>query len=178
MYAVIENGGKQYRVTVGDKLRLEKMEIEPGAELALDRVLMVGVGDDVQVGRPLVEGATTPARMAPRTIWMPPAMTTASRKAEKLGKVCMARSTVATMAGVGPLTASCERLNKGTSRPPITPAISPAISGVPDAKATPRQSGIATRATTTAAGTSARRFLNGERLTLFSIWYPQANCSN
>ncbi|EGQ64255.1 hypothetical protein GGI1_24366, partial [Acidithiobacillus sp. GGI-221] len=35
--------------------------------------------------------ATTPARMAPRTIWMPPAMTTASRKAEKLGKVCMAR---------------------------------------------------------------------------------------
>ena len=61
MYAVIENGGKQYRVTVGDKLRLERMEIEPGAELALDRVLMVGVGEDVQVGRPLVEGATVKA---------------------------------------------------------------------------------------------------------------------
>ncbi len=57
MYAVIENGGKQYRVAVGDKLRLERMEVEPGAELALDRVLMVGVGSDVQVGRPLVEGA-------------------------------------------------------------------------------------------------------------------------
>lgn len=61
MYAVIENGGKQYRVAVGDKLRLERMEVEPGAELALDRVLMVGVGDDVQVGRPLVEGAAVRA---------------------------------------------------------------------------------------------------------------------
>lgn len=61
MYAVIENGGKQYRVTVGDKLRLERMEIEPGAELALDRVLMVGVGEDVQVGRPLVEGSAVKA---------------------------------------------------------------------------------------------------------------------
>ncbi|MHB8209805.1 MAG: 50S ribosomal protein L21 [Acidithiobacillus sp.] len=61
MYAVIENGGKQYRVAVGDKLRLERMEVEPGAELALDRVLMVGVGSDVQVGRPLVEGATVKA---------------------------------------------------------------------------------------------------------------------
>ncbi|HUX18534.1 MAG TPA: bL21 family ribosomal protein, partial [Acidithiobacillus sp.] len=38
MYAVIENGGKQYRVAVGDKLRLERMEVEPGAELALDHV--------------------------------------------------------------------------------------------------------------------------------------------
>jgi len=61
MYAVIENGGKQYRVAVGDKLRLERMEVEPGAELALDHVLMVGVGSDVQVGRPLVEGATVKA---------------------------------------------------------------------------------------------------------------------
>ena len=61
MYAVIENGGKQYRVAVGDKLRLERMEVEPGAELALDRVLMVGVGSDVQVGRPLVEGAEVKA---------------------------------------------------------------------------------------------------------------------
>ena len=61
MYAVIENGGKQYRVTVGDKLRLEKMEAEPGAELALDRVLMVGVGSDVVVGQPLVAGAAVKA---------------------------------------------------------------------------------------------------------------------
>ncbi|MDA8152469.1 50S ribosomal protein L21 [Acidithiobacillus ferrianus] len=58
MYAVIENGGKQYRVAVGDKLRLEKMEAAPGAELAFDRVLMLGSGDTVQVGQPLVAGAS------------------------------------------------------------------------------------------------------------------------
>lgn len=58
MYAVVENGGKQYRVAVGDKLRLEKMEAEAGSELVLDRVLMLGEGEEVQVGQPLVAGAS------------------------------------------------------------------------------------------------------------------------
>jgi large subunit ribosomal protein L21 len=57
MYAVIENGGKQYRVAVGDKLRLEKMELEEGSELAINRVLMVGSGADVKIGTPHVDGA-------------------------------------------------------------------------------------------------------------------------
>ncbi len=61
MYAVIENGGKQYRVAVGDRLRLEKVEAEPGAELVLDRVLLLGEGGDVRIGSPLVGGAAVKA---------------------------------------------------------------------------------------------------------------------
>ena len=61
MYAVFESGGKQYRVAVGDKLRLEKIEAEPGTELVLDRVLMTGEGESVQVGQPLLAGATVKA---------------------------------------------------------------------------------------------------------------------
>ncbi len=61
MYAVIENGGKQYRVAVGDKLRLEKIEAEPGSELTLDRVLMLGEGSDARVGTPTLSGALVKA---------------------------------------------------------------------------------------------------------------------
>jgi len=61
MYAVIENGGKQYRVAVGDKLRLEKINAEPGSELTLDRVLMLGEGRDARVGTPMLDGAQVKA---------------------------------------------------------------------------------------------------------------------
>ena len=56
MYAVIATGGKQYRVAEGDVVRFEKLPAEPGAEVEFDKVLVVGQGADVKVGRPYVEG--------------------------------------------------------------------------------------------------------------------------
>jgi large subunit ribosomal protein L21 len=62
MYAVIKTGGKQYRVAAGEKLRIEKLTAEVGAEIALADVLMVGgEGDAVKVGTPTVAGASVTA---------------------------------------------------------------------------------------------------------------------
>ena len=58
MYAVIKTGGKQYRVCAGQKLKVEQIQAEVGAEITLDQVLMVGEGESVKVGAPLVAGAT------------------------------------------------------------------------------------------------------------------------
>ena len=58
MYAVIKTGGKQYRVCAGQKLKVEQIPAEVGAEITLDHVLMVGEGESVKVGAPLVAGAT------------------------------------------------------------------------------------------------------------------------
>ena len=55
MYAVIMTGGKQYRVEEGDSLRVERLDAEEGAEIEIDRVLLVGDGQHVTVGRPFVE---------------------------------------------------------------------------------------------------------------------------
>ena len=57
MYAVIITGGKQYRVQVGEKLKVEKLSVEAGSELVLDQVLMVSNNDQVSVGSPLLCGA-------------------------------------------------------------------------------------------------------------------------
>ena len=57
MYAIIRAGGKQYRVEKGDVLRLERLEGKVGSKVTLDEVLLVGGGDDVQVGSPQVAGA-------------------------------------------------------------------------------------------------------------------------
>ncbi len=56
MYAIIATGGKQYKVSEGDKVRVEKLEGEVGTEVSFDQVLLVG-GDNVTVGSPCVEGA-------------------------------------------------------------------------------------------------------------------------
>lgn len=56
MYAVIESGGKQHRVTEGETLKLEKLEVPTGETIEFDRVLMIG-GDAVKVGTPIVDGA-------------------------------------------------------------------------------------------------------------------------
>lgn len=56
MFAVIATGGKQYRVTEGDIIRVEKLAGAEGDSVEFDQVLMVGEGDDVKVGAPLVEG--------------------------------------------------------------------------------------------------------------------------
>ena len=58
MYAVIETGGKQYRVNEGDVIRVEKLPADVGSNIGFDRVLMVGQGDQVRVGTPLVDGAS------------------------------------------------------------------------------------------------------------------------
>jgi len=57
MYAVIETGGKQLRVEVGQVVEVETLPGEAGAEIVFDRVLMLG-GDDVRVGAPTIEGAS------------------------------------------------------------------------------------------------------------------------
>ncbi|MEM6484075.1 MAG: 50S ribosomal protein L21 [Pseudomonadota bacterium] len=62
MYAVIESGGKQHRVSEGELLKLEKLDIETGATLEFDRVLMLG-GDSVQIGTPVVDGAKVTAEV-------------------------------------------------------------------------------------------------------------------
>ena len=59
MYAVVETGGKQYKVSIGDKLKVEKLVAEEGATVDLDRVLMVADGDDVTVGSPTVDTAVS-----------------------------------------------------------------------------------------------------------------------
>jgi large subunit ribosomal protein L21 len=61
MYAVIQTGGKQYRVSEGDKLRVEKLSADEGATIELDKVLLVADGDDVTVGTPYVDGVTVAA---------------------------------------------------------------------------------------------------------------------
>ena len=57
MYAIIQSGGKQYRVTEGDLLNLERLDGEVGQEVSFDEVLLVGRDDSVQVGQPRLEGA-------------------------------------------------------------------------------------------------------------------------
>jgi len=58
MYAVIKTGGKQYRVSAGQKLKVEQIPADVGAEITLDQVLMVGESESVKVGAPLVAGAS------------------------------------------------------------------------------------------------------------------------
>jgi len=59
MYAVIESGGKQHRVSEGEVLKLEKIEASTGDTVNFDKVLMVGEGADVKIGTPYVEGNVT-----------------------------------------------------------------------------------------------------------------------
>lgn len=63
MYAVIKTGGKQYRVTKGAKLKVEKLEAETDSNIEFKDVLMVGEGDSVKIGQPLVKGATVVAKV-------------------------------------------------------------------------------------------------------------------
>ncbi len=61
MYAVIKTGGKQYRVAPGEKIKIEQIPADVGAQIVLDQVLMVADGDAVQLGNPLVSGAKVSA---------------------------------------------------------------------------------------------------------------------
>jgi large subunit ribosomal protein L21 len=61
MYAVIQTGGKQYRVKSGEQVKVELLAAEVGATVSFDRVLMVGEGDGIKVGAPFVSGAAVKA---------------------------------------------------------------------------------------------------------------------
>ena len=63
MYAVIVTGGKQYKVAEGEYLKIEKLEEATGNSIAFDRVLLVGNGEDVKIGAPVVEGAKVTAEV-------------------------------------------------------------------------------------------------------------------
>jgi len=61
MYAVVKTGGKQYRVSPGDSVEVEKLPYEVGQQVELDQVLLVANGNGAQIGQPLVEGAKVKA---------------------------------------------------------------------------------------------------------------------
>lgn len=61
MFAVISTGGKQYRVSEGTVLRIEKLTADAGATVEFDQVLLLGAGSDVKVGKPLLSGAKVTA---------------------------------------------------------------------------------------------------------------------
>ena len=63
MYAVIRTGGKQYRVSAGEKIKVEQIPADIGAEIPLGEVLMVADGEAVTMGTPLVEGKTVKAKV-------------------------------------------------------------------------------------------------------------------
>ena len=63
MYAVVKTGSKQYRVSNGQKVKVEQLTAEVGAEVMLDQVLAVGEGESVTLGKPLVAGAVVKAKV-------------------------------------------------------------------------------------------------------------------
>lgn len=63
MYAIIETGGKQYRVAEGDVVKVELLAAEVGDTVAIDRVLAVGEGDSLKVGNPTVAGSSVQAKV-------------------------------------------------------------------------------------------------------------------
>ena len=73
MYAVVETGGKQYKVSAGETVDVDKLPFEVGERIELDRVFLVSSGDEIRVGQPTVEGAKVVATVSdhikgPKTI--------------------------------------------------------------------------------------------------------------
>ncbi len=67
MYAVIKTGGKQFQVSEGDVIQVEKLEGQPGDTVKIDEVLMLRTDSDVKIGTPLVEGAAVSATILDQT---------------------------------------------------------------------------------------------------------------
>lgn len=63
MYAVFRSGGKQYRASEGDRLRVEKLDVDEGASVSFDEVLLVGEGKDIEVGKPTLSGTAVTAKV-------------------------------------------------------------------------------------------------------------------
>lgn len=62
MYAIIETGGKQYKVSAGDTIFIEKLDVEADSEVVFDKVIAIGTDDSINVGTPYVTGATVTAK--------------------------------------------------------------------------------------------------------------------
>ena len=63
MYAVIESGGKQHRVELGSEIQVDRLDVQPGDSITLERVLLVADGDDAAIGQPVVDGAVVSAQV-------------------------------------------------------------------------------------------------------------------
>jgi large subunit ribosomal protein L21 len=63
MYAIIKTGGKQYRVEAGLKLKIEQIPVDVGSELVIDQVLMIADGENISMGKPLLNGASVVAKV-------------------------------------------------------------------------------------------------------------------
>lgn len=63
MYAIMETGGKQYRVQEGDTIYVEKLDLDDGAEITIESILAIGDGAEVKVGTPFVAGATVTGKV-------------------------------------------------------------------------------------------------------------------
>ena len=63
MYAVIESGGKQHRVELGSEIQVDRLDVQPGDSITLDRVLLVADGDEAAIGQPVVDGAQVSAQV-------------------------------------------------------------------------------------------------------------------
>jgi large subunit ribosomal protein L21 len=61
VYAVVESGGKQYKVSVGQTIDVEKLPVEAGENVTLDRVVLLAEGDEITVGKPTIDGASVAA---------------------------------------------------------------------------------------------------------------------
>jgi hypothetical protein len=118
--------------------------------------------------------AAMPERVAASATWITPANITASKNASNDGSTSIAPKTITVRPAAGPLTDKGDFDNAPTKMPPTIPAITPEKSGAPDARATPRQSGSATRNTTIDAGKSARKVFNrgNDKLHLKSVPPP------
>ena len=68
MYAVIKTGGKQYRVQAGEKIKVEQIPADVGATIVIDQVLMVGNGDTVTIGKPLVTALPSTLPLFPTVV--------------------------------------------------------------------------------------------------------------
>ncbi|MBI2623348.1 MAG: 50S ribosomal protein L21 [Candidatus Liptonbacteria bacterium] len=62
-FAIIETGGKQYKVSAGDKVMVEKLDVEAGSVFSFDKVLLTAEGENVTIGEPYVEGASVEGRV-------------------------------------------------------------------------------------------------------------------
>jgi len=63
MYAIIETGGKQFKVSEGDVIRVEKLGVAAGSAVKFDKVLLAGEGDSVKMGAPYIDGAVVNAEV-------------------------------------------------------------------------------------------------------------------
>ena len=63
MYAVIESGGKQHRVELGSQIQVDRLDVQPGDSITLDRVLLIADGDEAAIGQPVVDGAKVSAEV-------------------------------------------------------------------------------------------------------------------